>query len=142
MKVQSISSWPCQAAAFWLTEASLPGRFLNSSTPSTSTQSYRPASISAMAVSTASDEDAQAPSCRMAGTPHSGGTTWATMAPRCACWRCSSPNALPTWMLWMSEASTALAASVPSAVSRVMSEMSCPARDQTLAKSVWWPPRM
>ena len=52
------------------------------STPSTSTQSYRPLSISAIALSTAIDDDAHAASWRMAGTPHSSGITVAGIAPR------------------------------------------------------------
>ena len=55
-------SWPTHAAAVWTLAARAPGMLRSCSTPSTRTQSYRPASISAMAASVAIDADAQAAS--------------------------------------------------------------------------------
>jgi hypothetical protein len=109
----------------------------SSSTPTTRAQSYRPASISAIAASTAIDEDAQAASWRAAGTPYSSGTTADTIAPRCACPRWSSPKALPTWIVSMRCGSSPQRSIAPTVASRTMSEMSLRSRDQLRAKSVW-----
>ena len=64
MYVASWPSWPIQAAQPRCFGASAPGTLRSCSTASTSTQSYRPASISAVAASTATLPDAQAASCR------------------------------------------------------------------------------
>ena len=76
-------STPTNAAACWTRAASAPGIVFSCSTPSTSTQSYRPASISAIAASVAIEPEAQAASWRIDGVPHSSGTTVAGIAPRC-----------------------------------------------------------
>ena len=81
MNVASWPSWPIQAAAPRYWGACVPGTLRSCSTPMTSTQSYRPASMSAMALRTAMLPDAQAASCRPAGLPHSASFTVAGMAP-------------------------------------------------------------
>ena len=74
-----------------------PGRLRNSSTPSTSTQSSaRPRSRPSPPAPRASSSAGALG--RIAGTPHSAGTTCATIAPMCPWRRCASPKALPTWM--------------------------------------------
>ena len=128
MNFASWPSWPIQAAAPRCCGALSPGTLRSCSTPMTSTQSYRPASMSAIALSTATLPEAQAASCRAAGVPHRASLTVAGMAPSWPWPVNSSPNAFATWMASTSRAAILALSSVPVTVSATMSEISRPSR--------------
>ena len=130
-------SCPIQAAAPRCFGASAPGTLRSCSTARTSTQSYRPASISAVALRIATLPEAQAASCRAAGLPHSRGSTVAGIAPSCPCPVNSCPNAFPTWMDSTSSGSSPALRRVPCSASATMSEISRPSRAKFRAKSLW-----
>ena len=137
MNVAAWPSCPTQAAApRWAAPRSA-GTVFSISAPSTSATSYRPASISAIAPSTAIEPEAQAASCRTAGTPHSAGSTVAGMPPSCPWPVNNCPKALPTWMTSTSVGAIWAAARVCSTDSANSSANDAPSRAVLRAKSVW-----
>ncbi len=132
------ASRPTQAAEPRCSAAAAPPTLRISSTPVTNATSYRPASSSAMAASSATLPDAHAASCRAVGSSPNAGCALFTKPPSCAWPANSSPARFPTCATSTSSAGTPVAASTPSTDASTSSN----SPSDFSAKSVWNPPRM
>ncbi len=121
--------------------ASSPGTLRITSAPTTSATSYRPASMSAMAPSTAALPEAHAASWRLVGSPLQAGSSMGIIALRCA-WPVKCPESkFATWAVCTSPGFTrAFRRQASTTSANKEGKGSLPSFVRVRAKSVWAPP--